>query len=75
MAEELRSETSRVLTCDLHLRPSVNREEAQALKELGQDKDRVIVTAGKGVAMVILDKQDCIYNAQTILVQRTHIDH
>ena len=57
MAEELRVETSQVLKCDCLLNPNISRQEARALKEVHQDKFRVILTADKGVKMVVvLDK-------------------
>ena len=34
-----------------HIKPNITTEEARAFKELRQDKDRVILTAEKGVAM------------------------
>ena len=48
-----------------HLKPNITRKEVGALKELR--KDRVVLTMEKGVAMVVLDKQD---KAQDFLVQR-----
>ena len=39
----------------------------KALTELKQDQSRVVLTADKGVAMVIMDQQDYINKAQTLL--------
>ena len=39
----------------------------KALTELKQDKSRVVLTADKGVAMVIMDQKDYINKAQTLL--------
>ena len=66
MAEEHRAETSQVLKYDCFLKPNNSREEARALKELKQDKSRVILTANKGAEMVVLDKQNCINKAQDL---------
>ena len=50
-------------------RPNHIKEESKALAELKRDKDRIILTAGKGVAVVVSDKKDYIENAQNLLVQ------
>ena len=63
-------ETSRVLKCNCHLKPSVIREKARALKEHKWDKSRVILTANNGVAMVVLVKEDFINKVQDLLAQR-----
>ena len=41
-------------------KPKINKEESKTLNKLRQDKDRVILTADKGVALVVLDRQDYI---------------
>ena len=41
--------------------------QCRALTELKQDNSRVVLTVDKGVAMVIMDKQDYINKAQTLL--------
>ena len=58
MAEEPRAETNRVLKHDWHLKPYITKEETRTLKELKQNESRVILTADKGVVMVMPDKQD-----------------
>ena len=73
VAAELRAESSHVLKHDCHLRPNMSREKARALKELKQDKSRVILTADKGVVMVVLDKLHYINKAQDMLSQREHM--
>ena len=60
VAEELRVETSRVLKYDCHLKPNLTMEEAWVLKEPKEDKSMVILKVDKGMAMVVLDKQDYI---------------
>ena len=45
----------------------------KALKELREDKFRVILTADKGVAMAVLDKQDYSNKSQDLLVQKKHV--
>ena len=65
--EELRSEVVRVLRQTHHLKPNINRKEAEALKQLKEDKNRMVLTADKGVALVILDRSDYIKKAQELL--------
>ena len=42
-------------------------QECRALTELKQEVSRVVLTADKGVAMVIMDKEDCTNKAQALL--------
>ena len=48
---------------------NLNKEETKALAELKRDKDRIILTADKGVAVVVLDTKDYIDKASDLLVQ------
>ena len=41
-------------------KPNITRQESIALSQLRRDKDRAILTADKGVAMVVMDKKDYI---------------
>ena len=50
-------------------KPNLTKEEIKALGELKRDKDRTILTADKGVAMVVLDKKDYLEKAKQLLVQ------
>ena len=50
-------------------RPYITKEENKALAESKRDKARVILNVDKGVAMVVLDKKDCVEKAQELLVQ------
>ena len=43
-----------------------------ALRELKKDRDCIVLTADKGVAMVIMDRQDYINKANTLLNQNTY---
>ena len=40
-----------------------------ALRELKRDRDRIVLTADKGVAMVVMDKQDYINKANQLLTK------
>ena len=43
-----------------------------ALRELKRDRDRIVLTADKGVAMVVMDRQDYITKANHLLNQNTY---
>ena len=69
-AEEFRSDVNRLLKHQQHphnqhynLTPAQHR----ALTQLKQDNNRVVLTADKGVAMVIMDQQDYNTKAQALL--------
>ena len=70
-ADKLRSDVSHLLRqqhnqCNNH--SNLNPIQHKALTELKQDTSRVVLTADKGVAMVIMDKQD-YYNKSSTLLQ------
>ena len=67
MAEELISEVYRVLKKLHHPKPNLKREEFIALKQLKSDKSQMVLTADKGVALVVLDMVDYIRKAKAIL--------
>ena len=48
-------------------RSNINREEVQALAELRRDSSKVILTADKGVALVIMDRPEYINKVQELL--------
>ena len=45
------------------------KEERIGLTQLKKDQDRVVLTEDKGVAMVVMDKQDYINKAEALLAQ------
>ena len=55
---ELRGEINAVLRKGKAPKPNLNKEERIALNQLRKDKDRIILTVDKGVAMVVLDRED-----------------
>ena len=57
----------RVLRHPCQLKPNVSKGEMEAIKQLKADKDRVILTADKGIALVILEKKDYIEKAKQLL--------
>ena len=66
-AEELRAEIRRALRPSHKSRRNITKEEAQALTELKNDHSRVILTADKGVALVIMDRTEYNNIAQKLL--------
>ena len=51
---------------------NITNDEFKALKELKEDRDRVILTADKGVALVIMEKKDYIQKAEELLNTTTY---
>ena len=56
-AEELQGEIKQILKKTQPPIPNITREEAKAIEELRRDKERVILTADKGVSMVVMDTE------------------
>ena len=57
-AEELRAEIMEALRHSHKARRNSTKKEAQALAELKNDDSRVILTADKGVALVVMDRTE-----------------
>ena len=53
-------------------RHNITREEQKALRELKQDNTRVVLTADKGVCMVVLDREEYTKKAEELLNQQTY---
>ena len=66
-AEELRSDVYRVLRHPCQLTPNLSKGEMAAIKQLKADKDRIILTADKGVMLVIMERKDYIEKAQQLI--------
>ena len=69
-AEELRAEIWGALRHAHNPRRNITKEEAQAFAELRTDHSRVILTADKGVALVVMDRADYNNKAQRLLEDR-----
>ena len=59
----LRADTIKLLN-KTHPRPNVTLQEPLAIRELKLDHSKVILTADKGVAMVVMDSQDNLNKAK-----------
>ena len=69
-ADEMRAEVKKDLKKTQHtsgLPSNITREEYKALKELKEDKSRIILTADKGVALVTMDKVEYNKKAKELL--------
>ena len=51
---------------------NLTKEEHKALEELKKDKTRIILTADKGVSIVVLDKEEYIKKADELLSQSSY---
>ena len=74
-ADELRVEVKKTLKKTQHTPRTtynITREEFKALKELKEDKSRIILTTDKGVALVIMDKADYNKKAEELLNTETY---
>ena len=71
-AEELRADINRVLRSSQPPKPNLTKNQMSALRELKKDRDRIVLTADKGVAMVVMDRQDYINKAKHLLNQNTY---
>ena len=66
-AEELRAEIGGALRHSHKSRGNITKEEAHALSELKKDQSRVILTADKRVALVVMDRAEYNIKAQKLL--------
>ena len=69
-AEELRAEMRGALRHSQNPKSNITKQEVQALADLKKDQSRVILTADKGLAIVLMDKEDYKKKAQTLLEDR-----
>ena len=70
-AEELRVETCRALrkNCPPH-KSNISWEEFKAIKEHREDSSKIIFRADKGVAMIVMDREDYLNKTQHLLDDR-----
>ena len=71
-AEELRAEINRVLRSSHPSKSNLTKTQLQALRELKRDRDHIVLTADKGAAMIIMDRQDYINKTQHLQNQPTY---
>ena len=68
-AEELRGEVKALLRRDHKVKPNIPKDEYKVLREIKKDNTRQILTADKGVSMVVLDSEDYTAKSETLLHQ------
>ena len=68
-AMELRANINSLLRKAQVSHPNLTRQGRLGLAQLKKDKDWVILTADKGVAMVVMDREEYVSKAQALLAQ------
>ena len=53
-------------------RPNITKEEHQAIRELRRDETRMVLTADKGVSMVVMDREDYNNKSEELLNTPTY---
>ena len=71
-AEELRGEIKAILKNIRPPRPNISKKEEKAIQELRKDQSKIVLTADKGVAMVVLEKDDYIRKSEDLLKKNTY---
>ena len=74
-AEEMRVEMKKALKkaqCSSRPPANISKKEYQALREFKEDKSRVILTADKGISLVIMNKAEYHRKAEELLNTRTY---
>ena len=71
-AEELRTNINWVLRASYPPKPNLTKAQNLAIRELKKDRDCIVLTADKGVVMVIMDRQDYITKGNNLLSQNTY---
>ena len=70
--EELRREIKAILKKKPNNKPNISKDEYRALKEIRNDNTRIVLTADKGVSMVVMDKEDYIHKLEELLQSSTY---
>ena len=71
-AEELRAKINWGTKSLSPPKPNLTKAQNLAIRELKTDRDCIVLRADKGVAMVIMDRQDYVSKANTLLYQNTY---
>ena len=70
--EELRGEIKSIIKKIPPPKPDISKEEHQAIQQLKKDTTRMILTADKGVCLVVMDKEDYIKKSEGLLLKPTY---
>ena len=72
-AEELRSDVYRVLRHPCQLKPNLSKGEMAVIKQLRADKDRIILTADKGVALGDYGERGLYLESPAVTTRSKHL--
>ena len=72
VADELRGRVKTILKKAKSSRQNITKDEQKALGELKKDTSRLVLTVDKGVALVVMDKDDYVQKAKELLEQSTY---
>ena len=67
--EELRGEIKSLLKKNHKIKPNIPKDEYQVLKEMKKGNTRMVLTADKGVSLVVVDGEDYIQKSEELLHQ------
>ena len=70
--EELRGEIKSLLKKNHKIKPNIPKDEYQVLKEMKKDNTRMVLTADKGVSMVVVDREDYTQKSEELLHQQNY---
>ena len=72
VADELRGRVKTILKKARTPKQNITKEECKAIGELKRDNSRLVLTADKGVTLVVMDKEDYVQKAKELLDQPTY---
>ena len=67
--EELRGEIKSLLKKNHKIKPNIPRDEYQVLREMKRDNTRMVLTADKGMSMVVVDREEYTTKSEELLHQ------
>ena len=67
--EELRGEIKLIIKKIPPSKPNISKDEHQAIQQLKKDTTRMVLTADKGVCLVVVDKEDYIKKSEELLLK------
>ena len=68
----MRGEIKAILKKKINYKLNITKEEHRAIKELRNDNTRMVLTADKGVSMVVMDKDDYNTKSEELLQSSTY---
>ena len=71
-AEELRAEVKNILKKAHPPKPNITKEEWKAIEKLRKDDTQIVLTADKGVALVVMKKEEYDKKAEELLNTTTY---